>query len=613
MENEFEMQQAGAFASSSDSSSIEDSQSEHKNDQDSLRPPEQKEVDSASAFSRQSKMSHISYVPLADYADLDLSYEEDNEIVKMQSMKMRENCVISQENRYKSYWDMWIIVVLFFVAITLPYRIAFSEKDSTTWQVINYIVDSSFAVDMVLTFFTTIPDPENNTIITSKKTIALAYIKSWFFVDLISIIPIDKFIASGTSRLTQLTKFSRFTRFSRLVRLFRIIRMAKMFRICKDRKRIQNRAGSMVKLDPNMERIMWFLVIIMFINHVLACLWVIAAKVDDEMNWIKTYEEDQQIEKMKDGHLYLTSFYFVSTTVTTVGYGDITARNGFEMVLAIIILFVGVMTFSFASGSLSSMITNFDNSQLSLKQKLDTLEKIRKQYNLPPSLYVELQSSIKFEYSKRMDGLGDFMLTLPLSLKCKLAQEIHKDVTENFTFFRRVKEKSFLSWVGHRLLPRMIHEKQYLYQETEELNGFYFIKEGDLAFVLANFDNAIYKKVSKGRIIGFEDYSYFLNMKKQGFDSLDALEHNQSSITRKFTVISRTKVQALELPTLEIIRIGREFPAVAELLYKTSEKQLGKLLKYKIDLQNRIKHQQASVNEESHSSSPVDFAGNLPK
>lgn len=81
----------------------------------------------------------------------------------------------------------------------------------------------------------------------------------------------------------------------------------------------------MIKLDPNMERIMWFLVIIMFINHVLACLWVIAAKVDDHSNWIETYKIEQNIEKIKDSHLYLTSFYFVSTTVTTVGYGDITA------------------------------------------------------------------------------------------------------------------------------------------------------------------------------------------------------------------------------------------------------------------------------------------------
>ena len=117
-----------------------------------------------------------------------------------------------------------------------------------------------------------------------------------------------------------------------------------------------------------------------------------------------------------------------------------------------------------------------------------------------------------------MEGLGDFMLTLPLALRCKLATEIHKDVINGFSFFQKVKEKSFLSWVGHRLLPRMIHEKQYLYEETEELNGFYFIQEGNLAFVLANFDNAIYKKIIPGKMIGFEDYSYFLNIANAPFD-----------------------------------------------------------------------------------------------
>ena len=141
-------------------------------------------------------------MPLADFADLDLSYEEENEMVKQATLKMRQNCVISAENKYKTNWDLWIILVLFFVAITLPYRIAFSEKDSTLWQVINYIVDASFAIDMILTFFTTIPDTENNTVITDKKTIALAYLKSWFFIDLISIIPIDRFISNASSRLT---------------------------------------------------------------------------------------------------------------------------------------------------------------------------------------------------------------------------------------------------------------------------------------------------------------------------------------------------------------------------------------------------------------------------
>ena len=104
---DFEMQQAGAFAASSDSSSddgfdLEENQSPNH---DNLKPPEDKEIDSASAFSRQSKVSHISYVPLADFADLDLSYEEENEMVKQATLKMRQNCVISAENKYKTNWS----------------------------------------------------------------------------------------------------------------------------------------------------------------------------------------------------------------------------------------------------------------------------------------------------------------------------------------------------------------------------------------------------------------------------------------------------------------------------------------------------------------------------
>jgi len=288
----------------------------------SKNPFDNKESSYDSLFARHSS-SNISYVTLAESKAEELSEDEEFSLKRLQTIRTQKSeCIIPSDHSWKTRWDLWIVIVLFFVAITLPYRIAFAEKDSTVWQVINYVIDVSFAVDMVLTFFTTIPDTENNLIITNKKTIALAYIKSWFFIDLISIIPLDKFIHNASSKLTQLTKFSRFTRFSRLLRLFRIIRMAKILRICKDRKRIQNQT-SMIKLDPNLERILLFLVVILFINHVMACFWVIAAKVNENLNWIRIYEDRNGSSKFKDYELYLTSFYFVSTTVTTVGYGDI--------------------------------------------------------------------------------------------------------------------------------------------------------------------------------------------------------------------------------------------------------------------------------------------------
>jgi hypothetical protein len=54
--------------------------------------------------------------------------------------------------------------------------------------------------------------------------------------------------------------------------------------------------------------------------------------------------------------LYITSVYFTVTTVTTVGYGDINGANPLERSVSICIMIIGVISFSFATGSLSSIL-----------------------------------------------------------------------------------------------------------------------------------------------------------------------------------------------------------------------------------------------------------------
>ena len=48
------------------------------------------------------------------------------------------------------------------------------------------------------------------------------------------------------------------------------------------------------------------------------------------------------------------------TTITTVGYGDITGHSPIERVLCIFMHLIGVLSYSFASGSLTSIIANYD-------------------------------------------------------------------------------------------------------------------------------------------------------------------------------------------------------------------------------------------------------------
>lgn len=59
--------------------------------------------------------------------------------------------------------------------------------------------------------------------------------------------------------------------------------------------------------------------------------------------------------------LYAAATYFTMQTLTTVGYGDIAIVRTDEIIVVTVILFMGVLCFSFASGSLTSLISNTED------------------------------------------------------------------------------------------------------------------------------------------------------------------------------------------------------------------------------------------------------------
>ena len=59
-----------------------------------------------------------------------------------------------------------------------------------------------------------------------------------------------------------------------------------------------------------------------------------------------------------DISIYLISTYWTVTTITTVGYGDISGTNLAEMCISVAMMLIGVISFSILNGSLASIISN---------------------------------------------------------------------------------------------------------------------------------------------------------------------------------------------------------------------------------------------------------------
>jgi hypothetical protein len=144
--------------------------------------------------------------------------------------------------------------------------------------------------------------------------------------------------------------------------------------------------------------------------------------------------------------------YFALSTLLTIGYGDIVAQSIEEKLFSMLLMCFGILSFSFATGTLSSIIQSYDHKEAALKEKITTLNQIQKQYSLDVSLFNKLARTIKYDFRKGNRDVSNFVEELPHKLKVELNLVIHQQMYQAIHFFKD-KEKCFLSWIVPLLKP----------------------------------------------------------------------------------------------------------------------------------------------------------------
>jgi hypothetical protein len=218
------------------------------------------------------------------------------------------------------------------------------------------------------------------------------------------------------------------------------------------------------------------------------------------------------------------------TTITTVGYGDISAYNMIERIICVLLMITGVIAFSFSTGSLSSILSNYDQSQAILKEKISTLNEINNKHKLSQELYDEIMKIVKYDNSKIVDDYQHFSKELPQYLQTKLAMEIHKHIYTEIHFFKG-KSEDFISWVIPMLKKMMYQKDQYIYSEGELNDYVYFIDKGKAGFVLPRYQNTIYIIIEQGDYFGVIDMVPLRENKQNKFQHVTA-----GDLRRVFTV-----------------------------------------------------------------------------
>jgi hypothetical protein len=136
--------------------------------------------------------------------------------------------------------------------------------------------------------------------------------------------------------------------------------------------------------------------------------------------------------------LYAAGTYFTMQTLTTVGYGDIAIVRMDEIMVVTLLQFIGVLCFSFASGSLTSLISNTEDQQSQVQEKLIVLNRLLTEYKLPKDLYFNLRAQLQVQDSKKtLQENMNFLEELPFRLRMRAVMFIFHEFHEHVPFLRQ--------------------------------------------------------------------------------------------------------------------------------------------------------------------------------
>ena len=95
-------------------------------------------------------------------------------------------------------------------------------------------------------------------------------------------------------------------------------------------------------------------------------------------NWLSSLD----IDPSNEFSVYLRAFYFATTTILTVGYGDISPKNDLEIVVVTIIEMFGIIVFAYMINEIGYAMSNLRKETEIVDKDLSNVEKIKQHYNM---------------------------------------------------------------------------------------------------------------------------------------------------------------------------------------------------------------------------------------
>eukprot|EP00937_MAST-01D_sp_MAST-1D-sp2_P004838 g4838.t1 len=398
-----------------------------------------------------------------------------------------------------SHWDRVMLFMLLFCATCTPFEVAFLRSRLDALFFVNRVVDLFFIVDIGVNFVRAFWDNDAGMWVTSRVRIARNYLRGWFLLDVVSILPIDILsVAMEASEsgagVGQL----------KILRVIRVFRLAKLLRVARA-SRILARLEEHMAMSYCTLSLLKYAAIVVFTSHWVACAWHIvlvlesgdaaadvaggetsaaAAAAEWEQNWLNAHLGGEAAARAPASERYVVCLYFALMTLSTVGYGDVVAVTTAERVFCVLLFLCGGALWAYVVGAVCAIVASLDKATNEFHLTMDELNIFMKDETLPMEMRVRLRRFFRYSRSmqRRVYQRKLLMAMSPL-LRGQVAAHAHQAWVSAVPFFGQsppAEHDDFCAAIAVKLDAVAFVAGEFVIKPFQPADAMFIVRRGEV-------------------------------------------------------------------------------------------------------------------------------------
>ncbi|XP_061090128.1 LOW QUALITY PROTEIN: potassium voltage-gated channel subfamily H member 3 [Conger conger] len=459
---------------------------------------------------------------------------------------------------FKAGWDWLILLATFYVAVTVPYNVCFTvagsrDEGSTAPRsppsVSDILVEILFMLDIVLNFRTSYVSTSGQ-VVYDARSICVHYATTWLFVDLIAALPFDLLYAFNVSvyfgvhllktvrllrLLRLLQKLERYSQYSAVVLtlLMSMFGLLAHWMACVwyfiGRREIESNSpgtwdiGWLHELGKRLGT-PYFLspLTSLLVNSDSLHPVALDATSANGSQWNGTGAElsgrDSWNSSQWNGtgagagagpgeglaggpsmrSSYVTSLYFALSSLTSVGFGNVSANTDSEKIFSICTMLIGALMHAVVFGNVTAIIQRMYSRRSLYHTRTKDLKDFIRVHRLPKALEQRVMECFQTTWSVNNGiDVSELLKDFPDELRADIAMHLNKELLQLPLF--ESASRGCLRSLSLIIKTSFCAPGEFLIRQGDALQAIYFVCSGSMEVLK---DNTVLAILGKGDLIG---------------------------------------------------------------------------------------------------------------